>query len=291
MGLFGGNKTGERAKRSGSSSPGARSRPWRYGLALTIAVLLVALVLTALLGGGQLCREVTSNGEAVKECGPPTLTELAPFALLIGLLFAPELAELSIAGLLSLKRDVESTREQFQRFEDYSAPAVEQGLSNQLDSDKIEAKRAAVAQASDEPPPEVPADAEATLKKEREERIKELRALGDEIAAWWNVARRADDPSFLSRLAVYLETSPSQRELLLTPEDKFALANLPRELTAAEARQLVRWGSVFEEEIRSTLAVVRGLDTRTPPSDDLIRQAVDAGRRLVNLLPEQSGWS
>jgi hypothetical protein len=54
------------------------------------------------------CEAAVANkvGKVVELCGPPGLTELLPFALVIAVLLAPDLSELGIPGLLSVKRRI-----------------------------------------------------------------------------------------------------------------------------------------------------------------------------------------
>jgi hypothetical protein len=78
------------------------------------------LVVGSLLNDVQICRDVSVSDTVMKSCGPMSLAELAPLAIVIGLLLAPELSELSIAGVLSLTRRVDETERQLGTFEAYA---------------------------------------------------------------------------------------------------------------------------------------------------------------------------
>lgn len=87
-------------------------RPWaqwvRWWIALTIAVGAALYFLRAL-GQQTVCSQSlggTQNTEAVQLCGPPRLLDLVPFVLIIGVVLWPDLNELSISNIVTLKRRV-----------------------------------------------------------------------------------------------------------------------------------------------------------------------------------------
>jgi hypothetical protein len=67
-----------------------------------------ALYFLNAVGAQNVCTDalVAGSGHAVKLCGQPDLLALAPFVLMIGLLLWPDLSELSIGQLITLKRRV-----------------------------------------------------------------------------------------------------------------------------------------------------------------------------------------
>lgn len=90
----------------------------RWGLALLVAVAGVIYML----GGVEhqtLCHGAiaTEGEEVVKVCGAPGITQLLPFIVVIALLLAPDLSELAIPGLLSIKRRVEEQGRRQERIE------------------------------------------------------------------------------------------------------------------------------------------------------------------------------
>jgi hypothetical protein len=95
-----------------SSSGGSPRSRWtsssvRWWLALLIAVA-AALYFFHSVGKQSICQHnVSANPSAFSEsCGPPRLLDLVPFGILIAVLLWPDLSEMSVAGLLTLKRRV-----------------------------------------------------------------------------------------------------------------------------------------------------------------------------------------
>jgi hypothetical protein len=85
------------------------SRPWhvwfRWGLALLVALLGAAYFLHGTDDQAICHRNFSQSGiESSEICGPPRLLDLAPFGLVIAVLLWPDLSEVNVAGLLTLKR-------------------------------------------------------------------------------------------------------------------------------------------------------------------------------------------
>jgi hypothetical protein len=97
-----------------------------WDIARWIAALIVALLAAAFyfyaLDHQSICQgQALGEGTAkvVQVCGPPRLLELAPFALLIGVLLWPDLGELAVAGLFTLRRRVAAQEERQKTVEDH----------------------------------------------------------------------------------------------------------------------------------------------------------------------------
>jgi hypothetical protein len=105
-----------------------RSAPWRWGLAIAVAIAGLVIFLLAT-GTDAVCHQVVVNDAIKKLCGPPNVTQLVPAALLIGLLLSPDLSELGVAGLISLKRSVSEQANRQQRAEQ-ELMRIEQRVAN-----------------------------------------------------------------------------------------------------------------------------------------------------------------
>jgi hypothetical protein len=99
-------------------------------------VLLVAIAALAFYLHGIeaqiVCHKELSNGDVVELCGPPGLSELVPFALVIAVLLAPDLTELAIPGLLSLKRMVRRQEDRQNQVEAKLTRIVHQALASNV---------------------------------------------------------------------------------------------------------------------------------------------------------------
>ncbi len=85
---------------------------WRALRWALVALLLIGAVVAWLVGPPEVCREAVAGSRVVTICEPITLTSpvILMGLLLIGLLLIPDLAEVQIAGVLGLRRDVEEAR-------------------------------------------------------------------------------------------------------------------------------------------------------------------------------------
>ncbi len=86
-----------------------RWRALRWSL---VALLLVGAVIAWLVGPPEVCREAVAGSQVVTICEPISVASPVVLLglLLIGLLLVPDLAEVQIAGVLGLRRDVEEAR-------------------------------------------------------------------------------------------------------------------------------------------------------------------------------------
>jgi len=87
----------------------------RWWTALAIAVVAAIFFFLTTLGTPSVCHEVLTGTKALPTsttlCGPPRLLDLLPVALVIALLLWPDLTELGITGVLTLKRRVQQQGE------------------------------------------------------------------------------------------------------------------------------------------------------------------------------------
>ena len=100
------------ANDEGAPRRGRRLWPTRFDLGRRGVALLVVLVAVALVasGRGRVCAEsVTGAGAVVSTCRAPQATDgvVLGFGLLVLLLLAPDLAEVGVPGLFTLRRRVE----------------------------------------------------------------------------------------------------------------------------------------------------------------------------------------
>jgi hypothetical protein len=82
----------------------------RWGAALIVALAATAYFLNAV-GEQNVCEHVLAGADSaprtIEVCGPPGLLNLVPFAALVAMLLWPDLGELAVTGLVSLKRRVQ----------------------------------------------------------------------------------------------------------------------------------------------------------------------------------------
>jgi hypothetical protein len=80
----------------------------RWAVAAIIAVVGAVFYFHALADQSICKQELTSEGGStvVQVCGPPRLLDLVPFALVIAVVLWPDLGELAVAGLFTLRRRV-----------------------------------------------------------------------------------------------------------------------------------------------------------------------------------------
>lgn len=101
-----------------SPSKGDRVR-WLLALAVGVAAGYYFLDATS---AQIVCEDVVKGTDAaprlIEACGPPRLIDLAPFVLVIALLVWPDLSELGVTGLVTLRRRVTQQEERQQLLED-----------------------------------------------------------------------------------------------------------------------------------------------------------------------------
>jgi hypothetical protein len=109
----------------------SRGTKVRHVFAAVVALGLAAVWLASSLGALKVCRDsLASVGSAavVRMCGPLGLIELLPWTLLLVLLMWPDLSEVSVPGLISLKRRVAEQEKRQERLE-IAIQAVQQNVN------------------------------------------------------------------------------------------------------------------------------------------------------------------
>ena len=102
----------------------------RWVLAAVVAVVAAVFFFYGV-GHQSVCHQQPSAAGAttlVQVCGPPGLLELVPFALVIATLLWPDLGELAVAGLFTLRRRI-TEQEERQRGVESRLLAVDQQLT------------------------------------------------------------------------------------------------------------------------------------------------------------------
>ncbi|MFJ8910837.1 hypothetical protein [Amycolatopsis sp. NPDC102389] len=90
----------------------ARATRLRRGAAFLLVVLLVLLAMLSYRWPAfEICRDTAAaNSSVVTLCNPWTTQDLVPFIVLVGFLLLPDLSELNIFNLISIKREVKSAK-------------------------------------------------------------------------------------------------------------------------------------------------------------------------------------
>jgi hypothetical protein len=120
----------DRSKPTGKDDEGPSTYPFvRWLLALGVAIGAGVFYLHGV--EAQVICHTAAARHASDVCGPPRLTDLAPFALVILVLLAPDFTELAIPGLMSLKRTVSRQGHRQDQVETKLAQ-VEQRVDNRI---------------------------------------------------------------------------------------------------------------------------------------------------------------
>ncbi len=271
-----------------------------------VAAVLIGLAAAAYYLHGidnqTVCREVAEEGQILKLCGPPGPSELIPFALVITLLLLPDLSELAIPGLLSLKRTVTQQKGRQDQLETKLAQVeqrVDQRVSFKIDlhtAEKevevkeetlLEAEGTAFEAADEEteaepvPGPDVEADAAQAAPGERTE-------------AELPPGLTSDEDDLLASLTMqlaWLTKNLTQYEAISRMR---RVDQSERMATLTEEQQQVvdRWYNVFEDEI-GLVKKFRNALAHNPYAVDLaeLTEAVRIGRRLMRILLNGLGLS
>ncbi len=92
---------------------------WAFAFAIAVGALLFFL---GVVGSADVCHGVVAgpdqNPQIKTVCDPPRMLELVPFFLLIGLLLWPDLSEIGIGGMITLKRRVREQEKRLAETED-----------------------------------------------------------------------------------------------------------------------------------------------------------------------------
>lgn len=290
----------------------------RWALALVVAFSGAAYYLIGI-DSQVLCHDSLAKGDSavVDLCGPPGLTELAPFALVIAVLLLPDLSEMGIAGLLSLKRAV---RHQGERQEAVEGQLVrlEQSLSQQvavnqhsptnlaitLAGEQFDLKTAA-AHLKGESGTEEDTDEEEGSGGQstspprkpdgggdgpKQARAKERLAEGQDadIESW---AEQERERAMETQQLLYLAKNLGQYEGIsrmrqINPGERMAA------LTEDQQEMVDRWYALFADEI-ALVRNVRNTVAHTPYAIDIdeLREANRIGTKLLRILLEGLGAS
>ena len=109
----------ETQKSASGSEDAGKFSGWQIARWLVCLAVVAATAIYYFVGVTEAtsCQQVLNAAGAVRQlCGPPSLTAFVPSLLAIGLLLAPDLSELGISGLLSVKRKVTEQGERQSEF-------------------------------------------------------------------------------------------------------------------------------------------------------------------------------
>lgn len=271
-----------------------------------VAAVLIGLAAAAYYLHGidnqTVCREVAEEGQILKLCGPPGPSELIPFALVITLLLLPDLSELAIPGLLSLKRTVTQQKGRQDQLETKLAQ-VEQRVDQRV-SFKIDLH---TAEKEVEVKEETLLEAEGTAFEAADEETEAEPVPGPDVEA--DAAQAAPDERTEAELPPGLTSDEDDLLASLTMQLAWLTKNLTqyeaisrmrrvdqseRMATLTEEQQQVvdRWYNVFEDEI-GLVKKFRNALAHNPYAVDLaeLTEAVRIGRRLMRILLNGLGLS
>jgi hypothetical protein len=264
-------------------------RPSGWDIARWSLALLVALSATLFyfhaVGHQSLCYQQLADvpGHHVDTCGPPRLLDLAPFALVIAVLLWPDLGELAVTGLFTLRRRVDDQEERQEDVESRLLQVSQQltqlatlsqtqaqgqtaigSVNNYYAPDQQDLKRSINAKEAGEQPADAGAlvEAEAALRAGADERE---RLLGEFVRAY-------------SRLEPYILPRSSR------------LADELDQL-GPERRQLVEeWRAMFDREI-AALRQTRNAAVHQPGlvSPQTLRGAIENTHELSRILFDRIG--
>jgi hypothetical protein len=256
----------------------------RWLLALAVGVFALYFFLNGL-QDQIVCHDEQfgDDGETVEVCGPPGLTQLLPFMVVIALLLAPDLSDLEITGLVKMRRYIKEQGKAIARIED----EVRQ------------------AQPTQPYPPDMRAAAESVERKEQEVLT---RAREDpQYKALEEFIRRASQRTAYKVMRESLGEGPIEIDPDSTDREKLIgdLAYLWKNIAQYEASARIhrmtgdrmahldeerqeavdRWADLFEDEI----AAVRSMWMRVVVDDNTVtienlQDAVRTGRELLRIL-------
>ncbi len=288
---------------NGDGSNRSRGQIARWALALLVAIAATVYYLRGV-EAQFVCHGVLDRGEVVELCEPPGLSELVPFALVIVVLLAPDLTELAIPGLLSLKRTVRRQEGRQDRVE-MKLAQVEQRVDQQVNfkielntaekdvTIKEETLRAArssdgkIEEEEEEPVTEPVARPDKEQMGEADEGMAEPEAKGDrQIAAEppGLVSDEDDERASLTLQLSWLVKNLTQYETISRMRRVDSNERMGA-LTEAQQEMVDRWYTVFEQEI-GLVKQFRNALIHNPYAVDMdeLREAVRMGRRLMRIL-------
>jgi hypothetical protein len=219
----------------------------------------------------------------VQLCGPPRLLDLAPFALLIAVLLWPDLGELAVAGLFTLRRRV-AAQEERQRVVEDRLLQVNQQLTQLATLSQVQAQTAIGAvnhyYAADQD--ELKRNIEAKEAGGSEPESGARNAKPEEIGPpqSWTGADREEGPKLLGEfLREYAQLEP-----YLLPAGSRLRAEV-EDTDSERAARIEEWRAMFKPEI-AALRQTRNAIVHRPDSvgTDTLRGAIENTRELSRIL-------
>lgn len=295
----------------GEGENGKSFSGWQVGR--WVAALLVAIGAAAyyLLGVHNqiLCHGTLSGKSSVEVCGPPGVSELVPFALLIGVLLAPDLSELGIIGLFSLKKTVENQAERQQNVESKLA-LVEQRTEVNQSQNASQALSLAVNIAGRQVDAKTVPEWTEQISGEEDEGTAEdieppLPSSGDhaaEPASKVNEVEELEPPEPVDHAATTVVPQGELRRALLSQQILYLADAASKYASAAQERRnnpearitgfsddemdrVARWYSVFREEVE-LVREVRNAVVHRPLTmgDEELEEANRVARKVLRIL-------
>lgn len=253
------------------------ARVIRWGLAFAITAGLGS----AALRGWIICSDElaqTGSREVVRVCRRPGVTDIDIVLPLLAvvLLLLPDLAEVGLPGGFTLKRTVEQQGAQL------DAQAQRQdALERSVQLVQLTQRTSAVARSGDTIFI-LPNDVQAALSGlgQKERRFEE--------DAEYMVPESPRPPPVVSRARAQLEAELLR--LAAELERDIELAEAPSEAEAADRSSLLRWRTLFAEEMDVVRAVRNSVAHARPLRDEDLEAAAELARTLVSLA-RQAGFT
>jgi hypothetical protein len=263
----------------------SRTQWARWWVALAVAVGGALYFLRAL-GQQTVCSQSVGGAqhtEAVQLCGPPRLLDLVPFALIIGVVLWPDLSELSVSNIVTLKRRV---REQQSRQE---ALESQVGLLQQHVSQAallLQSQNQANTQSVVVGAPYAPAqdDLRAGIEQKEHGTADAGGAGAGEIVDGERVQLLGRFVDAYSELEPYIRLTEMTRYRDNVVNPPRGIPEIPQ-MNDAERRVVLDWGERYRDEIRA-LRQTRNVLVHMPAtvSGATLRGAIENTERLRRVL-------
>lgn len=263
------------------------SLPWTTIVRRSVAILIAVALSLGTLGlfGFQVCRDAlaTVGTQAiVRMCGPASLTDLAPWALIIALLLAPEFTRLDFFGVVSLHRTV---KEQVRRQEQLASDlfqvktAVSQNVRVENQIIMAPEPREALGALNDkasrflQQTPGPLAFAFAPSKLDRQARPVRAQMESQLLRLWEDIQAYIDYVS-----------EPSSAGWVVRPRTTRPSAEPP---DPAILGVIADWRGLFWDEIQLVRAARNSVAHAVEISDSDLEEALTVGRRLLDVLTQK----
>jgi hypothetical protein len=261
--------------------------------------MVVVIVGSRYHAGWHVCdTELARTGKDVHVCHPYAVADLFPILLVVALLLLPEVDELGLPGIGTLKRRVAQQEREVERLGESInvlqqlsiRSSAEVTVTNNLlqaqeriaeKSERYVAASTAGAEEDEPVPAEPPRLSQAAVGG------KQLLRSWGQIEAWLDLARCLEESD---ELAAWIRMPPGDRDVdELAPHDRHVVDRLPADLvlSAAQQRAVVRWSRLFADEIDSVRFVRNEVahDRRWLKLEDIDR-ALDVAEQLLGLLQD-----